>query len=566
MMTINKRFLLGALMMIMACNITFAQTAKTATEDKMDWWKEAKFGMFIHWGVYSVPAGVYKGKKVEGIGEWIMNTAKIPVKDYKLYAKQFNPDKYDPDAWVKMAKDAGMKYIVITSKHHDGFAMFDSKVTDWTIVRDSPYGKDVLKPLVAACHKYGLKIGFYYSQAQDWNHPGGAASGGTWDRAQEGDFDAYLDTIAVPQVREILANYGGLDILWWDTPQNMTPTRAAKFDEIVKKYPNLITNNRLGGGYEGDTETPEQFVPATGFPGRNWEACMTMNDTWGYKSYDENWKSTKVLVRNLADIVSKGGNFLLNVGPDSHGSIPGPSVERLAEMGKWIRVNHEAIYGTTASPFPYLSWGRCTRKGQKLYLHVFNYPSNGELALPMVNKLIKAYLLAAPGKLLRSKTVGTHQVVTLPKQCPDTLNTVVVVEFKGEPVVAPSPVYGKKITASSQKSTAFRIENLLDGDRLTQWTAATGERKASLEIDLEKPMAISTMIIDEPWHPWENKKQSIILQYKSGENWVNVVDLNTGGVGATKDFKPVKARFFRLLIENKDTEPTLLEWQLYSPE
>jgi len=296
-----------------------------ADSSKMAWWKDAKFGMFIHWGVYSVPAGVYNGKEVPGIGEWIMNTAKIPMADYQKFAQQFNPVKYDPEAWVRMAKNAGVKYIIITAKHHDGFAMFDSKVTDWDITSATPYGKDVLKPLIAACHEQGIRIGLYYSQAQDWNHPGGAASGGHWDKGQDGDMDAYLDKVAVPQVREILHNYGDIDILWWDTPQNMTPARAEKFISVIKQYPNLITNNRLGGGENGDTETPEQFVPPTGFPGRNWETCMTMNDTWGYKSNDQNWKSTTVLIRNLVDAVSKGGNFLLNVGPTSLGEIPQPS-------------------------------------------------------------------------------------------------------------------------------------------------------------------------------------------------------------------------------------------------
>ncbi|MEP6746947.1 MAG: alpha-L-fucosidase [Bacteroidota bacterium] len=549
-------------------SICQAQTTNkpAAAMDKMDWWKDAKFGMFIHWGVYSVPAGIYQGQQVKGIGEWIMNTAKIPVAVYQLYAKEFNPVKYDPEAWVRMAKNAGMKYIVITSKHHDGFALFDSKVTDWDVVDASPYGKDLLKPLVAACHKEGIKIGFYYSQAQDWHHPGGAASGGHWDKDQEGDFDAYLDKIALPQVKEILSNYGGLDIVWWDTPQNMTAERAQKFLELTGEYPNLIMNNRLGGGYNGDTETPEQFVPATGFPGRNWESCMTMNDTWGYKSDDNNWKSSKMLIQQLVDVVSKGGNMLLNVGPTSLGEIPLASIERLDTIGKWIKTNHESLYGTAASPFPYLSWGRCTRKKQKLFLHIFDYPANGVLAVPVSNKIHEVYFLAEPAKRLHFTAVNGRVLIRLPSKVLDTVNTVVVMKFEGSPSVAPSPVTGKKIIASSQKEESTRPENLLDGDRQTRWEAAKGEREASLEINLLKPVIISTIIADEPWHPWENKKQQFILQYKSGDKWIAIIEGESSGSGYIKNFKPVKAQYFRLLVSNNNAAPVLLEWQLYGPE
>ena len=233
--------LIGALALILN---TFGQSKP----NKMDWWKEAKFGLFIHWGVYSVPAGIYDGKDIDGIGEWIMNRAKIPTTVYQAYAKQFNPVKYNPDTWVKMAKDAGMKYLVITSKHHDGFTLFQTKASKWNVIEATPYGKDLLKPLADACHRYGIRLGFYYSQAQDWNNTGGAASGGHWDKAQDGSMDEYLDKVAVPQVKEILSNYGQVDILWWDTPDGMTKERAEKFLPILSQHPNLITNNRLGGG------------------------------------------------------------------------------------------------------------------------------------------------------------------------------------------------------------------------------------------------------------------------------------------------------------------------------
>jgi alpha-L-fucosidase len=219
---------------------------------RMAWWREARFGMFIHWGVYAVPAEIYHDKPVAGIGEWIMNRAKIPMAEYQQYAKQFNPVKFDADAWVRAAKDAGTKYIVITSKHHDGFALFDSKASLWNIVQASPYGRDPLAALAAACRKHGVKLGFYYSQAQDWNN-GGSASGGKWDPAQARDMDDYIDKVAVPQVKEILSKYGEFPaVLWWDTPTDMNTERARKLYEAAQALrPGIITNNRLGGRVPG---------------------------------------------------------------------------------------------------------------------------------------------------------------------------------------------------------------------------------------------------------------------------------------------------------------------------
>jgi alpha-L-fucosidase len=393
--------------------------------------------MFIHWGVYSVPAGTYKGKQIGGIGEWIMNSGKIPVAEYRAFAKEFNPVKFNADDWVRTAKEAGMKYIVITSKHHDGFAMFDSKASDWNIVKGSPSGRDPLKELAAACRKHGLKLGFYYSQAQDWNN-GGSAAGGKWDPAQERSMDEYIDKVAAPQVKEILTHYGEFPaVLWWDTSVDMNKERADKLISLLKLKPGIIHNNRLGGGYKGDTETPEQFVPATGYPGRDWETCMTMNDTWGYKSYDNNWKSTEMLVGNLVDIASKGGNYLLNVGPTSEGLIPAPSVERLKEIGQWMKVNGESIYDTTASPFKRLAWGRCTKKitsdGAILYLHVFNWPEDGKLVVPgLKNSGQQAYVLADPAKKTLAMQSGAEGLtLSVPTAAPDPVCSTIVLKAKG---------------------------------------------------------------------------------------------------------------------------------------
>lgn len=421
----------------------YANESAAQRDARMKWFREARFGMFIHWGVYSVPAGVYEGKPIDGIGEWIMHQGRIPTARYQAYAKEFNPVRYDADAWVRLAKEAGMKYIVITSKHHDGFAMFNSATSPWNITHATPFNRDPLKELAEACKKNGIRLGFYYSQAQDWNHPGGAAAGGHWDKAQDGDMTEYIKKIAVPQVREILTKYGKVSCLWWDTPVDMTKERADLLLPLLKLQPGIIYNNRLGGGYKGDTETPEQFIPATGYPGRDWETCMTMNDTWGYKSTDHNWKSSTMLIQNLVDIASKGGNYLLNVGPTNLGEIPGPSVERLKAVGAWMKQNSKAIYATSASPFKKLSWGRCTKvlnsKGARLYFHVFEWPANGSLTVPgLRNEVIGASLLVGGKKLVAANTQG-GVVIAVPNRAPDQVSTTVVLDVKG-PIQIDQPV------------------------------------------------------------------------------------------------------------------------------
>ncbi len=448
---------------LLALSLTLATTTHQESADpyanetvaqrdvRMKWFREARFGMFIHWGVYSVPAGTYDGTRIPSIGEWIMHEGKIPTARYQQYAKEFNPVNYDADKWVKVAKEAGMKYIVITSKHHDGFAMFDSKASPWNIVKASPFGRDPLKELSAACRKYGIRLGFYYSQAQDWNNPGGAAAGGHWDPAQNGDMTEYIKRVAVPQLKEILSNYGPVACLWWDTPYDMTKERADLLLPVLKLQPGIIYNNRLGGGYKGDTETPEQYIPATGFPGRDWETCMTMNDTWGYKSYDQNWKSSTTIIRNLVDIASKGGNYLLNVGPTNLGEIPGPSVERLKTVGAWMSQNSKAIYATSASPFKKLSWGRCTKvvnkSGATLYLHVFDWPTDGKLVVPgLKNNVSGATLLASGGKLgVRNTSDGV--VIDVPGAAPDKVSSTIVLKVNG-PLIVEEPLISQNADGS----------------------------------------------------------------------------------------------------------------------
>jgi alpha-L-fucosidase len=448
----------------------YAQKVLTKDE-RMQWWREARFGMFIHWGVYSLPAGIWNGRQIGGIGEWIMNRGKIPVADYQAMAKQFNPIKYDPDAWVRMAKDAGMKYIVITSKHHDGFALFETKASKWNVVDATVYGKDLLKPLAEACKKYGIKLGFYYSQAQDWNNPGGSAARkitkegwpnpdsviidaytkehrGHWDPAQEKKtFAQYIDDVAVPQIKELLTNYGDLAVLWWDTPTDMTDEAATKLQSLLALQPAIITNDRLKRpNFPGDHKTPEQRIPnLADLDGTDWETCMTMNGTWGYKSYDLNYKTPETLIRNLLDIASKGGNFLLNVGPTELGEFPPESVDILKKMGEWMKVNGEAVYGTKASPWGLYEWGRCTKKETKdgtiLYFSVFNWPSDGKLSIPGLKNGVSSAILLATGAKFRTIGSAAGLTIILPANAPDLIASVIKIEVRGkvENVTTPQP-------------------------------------------------------------------------------------------------------------------------------
>ncbi len=453
-----KKLFLSLLAICCAAQTIFAQTAH---DEHMKWWREARFGMFIHWGVYAQLAGNWQGHQIGRGGEWIMNRGKISVADYQQVAKTFNPVKYDAEAWVKAAKDAGMKYIVITAKHHDGFAMFKSAASKWNIADATPYGKDILQPLAAACKKYGLKLGFYYSQAQDWNNPGGAAARkvtsegwanpdsakidaytqantGHWDPAQTtATMGEYIDKVAVPQVKELLTNYGDVAVLWWDTPTNMTDEYARKLQAVLALQPNIITNDRLKRpNFPGDYKTPEQKIPGQAeLDGRDWETCMTMNGTWGYKSYDNKWKSTETLIRNLIDIASKNGNYLLNVGPDALGQFPQASIDGLKGIGQWMKVNGEAIYATNGSPFGALPWGRCTKKvkdgNTTLYFHVFNWPTNGKLTIPGLKNKINSARMLSGGKKLTTSTTEEGLVINVPAQAPDTIATVIKVETTG---------------------------------------------------------------------------------------------------------------------------------------
>jgi alpha-L-fucosidase len=420
---------------------------------RMKWWREARFGMFIHWGPYAVAAGDWNGTRGKDAGEWIMSWANIPRAQYETLAPKFNPVQFDAAEWVRIAKAAGMKYLVITSKHHDGFAMFDTAVSAWDIVDATPWRKDPMRTLADEAKKQGLKFCFYYS-IMDWHHPsqfvdkpGKDRTAGDGQNRITPDQKAGYVTYMKAQLKELVTKYDP-EVLWFDGEWVDWWTEADGKDlyAFVRGLkPSILVNNRVGKGrdgmrglnksgeaWAGDFGTPEQEIPPTGIPGVDWESCMTMNQSWGFKSYDTNWKSSATLIRNLIDIASKGGNYLLNVGPTPEGRIPDASVARLGDMGKWLAVNGEAIYGTTASPFKsQLGFGRATSKGDTLYLHVFDWPKDGKLEIPGVPRRFKrARLLADPSaKLTVTSDHSVYTIDRLPTKAPDAVASVIALEM-----------------------------------------------------------------------------------------------------------------------------------------
>ncbi len=432
---------------------------EAAQNARLAWFREAKYGLFIHWGLYAIPAGEWRGKRIPGIGEWIMNRAKIPVAEYEQLAKQWNPVKFDPEAWVQLAKDAGMKYIVITSKHHDGFALYDSKVSRWDVVDATPFKRDILKELAAACQKHGMPLGFYYSQAQDWHEPGGA--GNDWDFGpdlgpdgkERKPYDQYLRDKAEPQVRELLTGYGPVALVWFDTPRMMTPERAQRFTDIVRSLqPKTLIDGRLGtaGDY---VSTGDNVIPSSA---RNeyWETPATINHTWGYRKDDQDWKSPGEITFKLVDIVSKGGNYLLNVGPMADGVIPPASQDALRAVGRWLKVNGEAVYGAGATSWgdelgepsarggkdlrgealflPHNEWRVTTRPG-KLYFTFFQEPRVPFALPPMKNAVKRAYQLA-DGQPVELEVESGRTYLLIARPILDLMATVVVVEIEGDAV------------------------------------------------------------------------------------------------------------------------------------
>ncbi|WP_207750966.1 alpha-L-fucosidase [Mediterraneibacter glycyrrhizinilyticus] len=370
-------------------------------DTKQQWFKEAKYGLFIHWGLYSLLAGEYKGKKTDHISEWIMNSLGIPVEEYEKLAEQFNPDHFDADELVRRAKeDWGMKYIVFTSKHHEGFAMYHSQISTYNVVDATPCHRDIVKELADACRKYGIKFGLYYSQAQDWHDPNGYVSHAmkTEEQLQDDntkkDFQSYLDNKVKPQLREILTQYGEICLIWFDTPMGMTKEQSQECIDLVKSIqPNCIISGRIGNQLGDYMTTGDNFIPRLPYEG-DWEVPATMNDTWGYNKDDHNWKDADSIIRLLVKINSRGGNYLLNIGPKGNGEIPQESIEILDKVGKYVTENSEGIFATEKMDiYPYeLDGVEFTCKKNRLYVHVFKPMKRLEI-LNCANHVDRAYLL-----------------------------------------------------------------------------------------------------------------------------------------------------------------------------
>ena len=517
---------------------------------RMDWWRKAKFGMFIHWGLYAIPAD----------GEWHMRQKKMPLAEYKKYAGEFNPIKFDADEWAAVAHDAGMQYMVLTTKHHDGFAMFHSKASDYNIYDATPFKRDPLKELSIACPKHDVKLGTYYSVIADWGHPGGGAGCDKWDEAQKGDLDDYINKVSIPQVKELLSNYGPISVMWFDSDgaQPKTAEQAARYAPILKLQPNLIVDPRLHG-YPGDFETCEGHIPMQA-PEGDWELCDRANGSWGYTGAPA--RPLESLLHELIEAWGKGGNVLLNVGPTREGIIPADSVAVLKQIGDWLKVNGEAVYGSKRGPFDYLPWGWTTRKGDMLYLFVLQWPKDGLLRIPMQNPVSKAWLQNDPSKIMKSETKDGLTILEIPKQAPDPIASVIACKVDGEISPYQSLLIGGKVTASEKPKDAESLAGAHGGN----WRIPNSS--GWVEVDLGKQKTFSVLRLTTPY----TKAAKIVLEAKQGEEWKPIVTMDhPKEMQFVRTFDPVTAQTVRLSIttdkseEGKKSEIRVGVFELFPP-
>jgi alpha-L-fucosidase len=519
---------------------------------RLSWFKKAKFGMFIHWGPYSNLAGEWNGRRVP-VGEnaeWIMEKLEIPRDEYRELARQFHPVEFDAKTWVQLAKNTGMKYLVITAKHHDGFAMYDSEVSDYNIVDWTPFRRDPIEELADECRKAGIKFCVYYSHREDWDEP--YAYGNDWDfdfvpeeNLQQFE-NRYLDVKAKPQVRELITNYGPLGLIWFDRGP-YTQEQAKKFVQLARELqPDIIINGRVGSyGQElvGDYQNMNDNGMPIGGIEEYWESPQTLNETWGYSKFDHGWKSTEEVIHRLVAIVSQGGNYLLNIGPTGTGAIPEPSVKILNEVGQWLEKNNESIYDCGAGPLQRHEWGWTTVKGHRLYLHVQNWPDNNELIFNGLRTGVQSanFLVDASRELPVQQNHETIRL-KLPQNPLDAVNTVIVLHLAGTPEVSPPVVSAADdggilldyITAKTHGNVVKRF-NRKGKFHIAKWTAA--EDSISWQFTLDTPGEYRVEITYAANREWAGKnfvissqKNLIKSAVKHTGDWYEYKTVETGTI------------------------------------
>jgi alpha-L-fucosidase len=523
-----------------------------ATDEDVQAWRELKFGLFVHWGPVSLKGteiGWSRGGERRGTG----GTGEIPVEVYDNLYKEFNPVLFNADEWMQIAKDAGMRYFVFTSKHHDGFSMFDSKLTDYKVT-NSPFKRDVVKELADACHKAGLRLGYYYSPV-DWHHP-------DYRTANHQRYIEYLHG----QLREICSNYGRIDIIWFDGLGGSAKDWDSEnlFRMIRQLQPHVIINDRAG--LPADHDTPEQRIG--GFQrGRPWETCMTICQQWAWKPND-NMKSLKECIQTLVRVVGGDGNLLFNVGPMPDGRIEPRQVDRLHEMGQWLGKYGQSIYGTRGGPFKTTAGLASTYRDNVIYVHILDWPSD-TITLPALPRRV------TDASLLTGGTVSMHEAdkgieIQVPTGNRQEIDTIVALKLDGpadniQPLAISSAslASGKKVTASNvfQNSPAYGPDKAFDDDPGTRWATDSGVKQAWLDVDLGKPVTFGRVAISEEY----DRVRRFELQYKDGDTWKTFLQGARIGDEFSRSFDPVTAQHVRLNILDATDGPTIWEFQLLAP-
>jgi alpha-L-fucosidase len=537
----------------------------------MAWWREARFGQFIHFGAYSHLGGYYNNTQTH-YAEWIMKQMNIPKDDYEREAaRPFNPSDFDASEWVKVCKDAGQKYMVITSKHHDGFSLYDTDIyyfKPYSLNDFSSYGTDILAELSKECKNQGIKFGLYYS-IMDWHHPYFTNWGAN---VSSEDKQKYIMEMK-EQLREIVDKYDP-EVIWFDGEWKNWWTKQdgrALYKYMRTLKSDLIINNRVGkrGNDDGDFGTPEQNIPANGLD-FDWESCMTMNNNWGYNRADNAFKSVGTLISNLVNTASKGGNYLLNVGPDDKGVIPQPSIDRSIQIGQWLENYGDSIYNTSASCYSdAVPWGYCTTTSDKLYAHVISWPSDNKIVLNQLNNTINSVHFMNDSTPLNYVSDSASITISLPDNAPNPYDSVIVIETVGKPEekVRNNLALNKTATASNvfQNDDNYSPAKAVDGDMGTRWATDDNINNAWLEVDFGEDTTFKEVYISE-WYSGSLRVSGYSIEYYDGANWQEAYNGTTIGGGKRITFSPVTSSKIRLNIKSIDGNygPTINEFKVYN--